>query len=201
MDSPRLDVTQMDVDLGNGAVMVSHKPKFFWVDLKTRPGLALTYAIDTKDCWGPRGFDPNRAVLEKQMPRPLPLKVFKEQFLNSDLDDEGKSGVYFLMTNPRLAMKMSCAFCVHNADHTEWPGGKKGDWLVINGDMRMPVSDKTFEQKFVRLDSFSTNLKMDGPSWARDNLGWPLKDQRRMPAPDNVVPFRRREAQVAQLGL
>jgi hypothetical protein len=201
MDSPRLDATQLEIGLDNGAIMVTHKPKFFWVDLSTRPGLALTYAVDTKDCWGPKGFDPSKAVLDKQMPRPLPVKTFQDEFLPSDLNGDGVSGIYYIQTAPWLAIKMGCEFCVHNSDHTEWPGGSKGDWLVTNGGMKTPVSSKSFDQKFVRLDSFSPRLSLEGPSWARDSYGLPIKDQRRMPAPDNVVPFRRRENPSTQLGL
>jgi hypothetical protein len=181
--------------------MVTHKPKFFWVDLTTRPGLALTYAVDTKDCWGPRGFEPKMAVLYKQLPRPLPLGVFKDEFSVCDIDAEGKSGVYYIQTGVRFAMRMGCDFCVHNSDHTEWPTGNKGDWLVTNGDMNAPVSNRAFEHKFVRVDSFSSNLSIEGPNWARDDYGLPIKDQRRIPGPDNVVPFKRREILEAQLGL
>jgi hypothetical protein len=201
MDSPRLDATQLNIGPDNGAIMVTHKPKFFWVDLTTRPGIALTYAIDTKDCWGPKGFDPDKAVLDKQMPRPLSMKTFSDEFMVSDIDDAGKSGVYYIQTGVRYAVRMGCDFCVHNFDHTEWPSGNKGDWLVTNGEMKMPVSAKSFEQKFVRVDSFNAMLKMDGPDWARDDFGLPMKDQRRMPAPDNVLPFRRRETAVSQLGM
>lgn len=201
MDSPRLDATHLDVGPNNGAIMVTHKPKFFWVDLTTRPGLALAYAIDTKDCWGPKGFDSSKAVLDKQMPRPLTLKAFQDEFLVSDIDNDGKSGVYYIAPVFRHAMRMRCDFCVHNFDHTEWPSGNKGDWLLSNGEINTPVSNKTFEQKYVPADSYTARIKIDGPSWDRDDYGLPMKDQRRISAPDNVLPFRRRDHHVLQLGM
>lgn len=201
MDSPRLDATRMLVGPENGAIMVTLKPKFVWVDLTTRPGLALTYSIDTDDCWGSAGFDQSKARLHEQLPRTFTLKVFNREFRPSNVDGEGQSGVYYHSSGIKFAMRMKCNFCVHNFEQNERPAGDKGDWLVTNGQMNMPVARSAFEQKFVRVDSFSTDMDLAGPNWQRDGYGFPITDKRRLQKPNNVIPFKRRDYGENQLEL
>ncbi|MBD8089331.1 hypothetical protein IFT48_04990 [Pseudomonas fluorescens] len=193
MDSPRLDVTHLQVVDENEVVVVTRKPMFFWVDLTTLPGKALAYEIDTKRCWLGDRFDPSRAVLRSQIPRPWPADYFMQQFKAAEGSKAGANGTYYHSLGEHLAVKMKHDFCSHSADLSRCLEGTKGDWLVFNGEVNIPVSQAAFENAFVKAGSYTTGLNIKEPQWDRDSFGMPLTGRRGggLQA-DNVVPFKRR---------
>lgn len=207
MDSPRLDVTRLQVVDEHEVIAVTRKPMFFWVDLMTMPGKALAYEIDTKSCWGSGSFDPSKAILRPQIPRPWPADYFFEHFNVADGSKTGMNGTYVHRLSDHLAVKMKHDFCSHSPDLTRCLEGTKGDWLVFNGEVNIPVSQIAFEQSFVKTGSFSTNLNIREPQWERDSLGLPITGRRGggMRA-ENVIPFERpikanKMAEVTPLGM
>lgn len=194
MDSPKLDVTHLQVVDENEVVAVTRKPMFVWVDLTTLPGRALAYEIDTKRCWQGDRFDPSKAILRSQIPRPWPIDFFLEQFKPAEGSSKGANGTYFHSLSDHFALRMKHDFCSHNQDLSRNMEGSKGDWLIFNGEVNMPVSQSAFEQAWVKAGSFSTNLNITGPQWDRDSYGMPISGRRGggMQA-KNVIPFRKRQ--------
>ncbi|RMT05844.1 hypothetical protein [Pseudomonas amygdali] len=196
MDSPKLDVTHLQVVGENEVVSVTRKPMFVWVDLTTLPGRALAYEIDTKRCWQGDRFDPSKAVLRSQIPRPWPLDYFLEQFKPAEGSSPGANGTYFHSMGEHFALRMKHDFCSHSPDLSRCMEGSKGDWLIFNGEVNIPVSQTAFEQAWIKTGSFSTNLNIREPQWDRDSYGMPITGKREagMKA-ENVIPFPRRERQ------
>jgi len=200
MDSPKLDVTHLQVADENEVVAVTRKPMFVWVDLTTLPGRALAYEIDTKRCWNGDRFDPSKAILRPQIPRPWPVDFFLEQFKPAEGSSSGVNGTYFHSLSDHFALRMKHDFCSHNPDLSRSMEGSKGDWLIFNGEVNMPVSQEDFENAWVKTGAFTTNLNIKEPQWDRDSYGMPISGRRGggMQA-DNVIPFKKREPKAKAL--
>lgn len=192
MDSPRLDVTHLQVMGENEVISVTRKPMFFWVDLTTVPGKALAYEVDTKRCWTSGTFDPTKAVLRAQIPRPFPIDHFLKHFKASEGVKSGVSGVYTHSLGEHFAIRMKHDFCSHSPDLTKCMEGHKGDWLVFNGELNIPVNREAFEQAFVKTGSYTTSLGIKEPQWERDSFGMPVVGKKNVGLKaDNVIAFPR----------